>query len=83
MMTISTSPPRNARSARRFSTSHGGARSNTIPAAQFVHQSSSPNADRRDQSKPIISGNVIDPRAQSARPRSLHPGALSAALKSP
>jgi hypothetical protein len=60
MMTIPTSPPRNARSARRFSTSHDGARSNTIPAAQFVHQSSPPNA--RNPLDRVLSTQAHHPR---------------------
>jgi hypothetical protein len=83
MTMIPTSPPRNARSARRFSTGHGGDRSNTIPASQFVHQSSSTNADRRRQSRMIIYRSVIDHHTQPARPRRLHPGAPPAALQSP
>jgi hypothetical protein len=80
MNAIPTSRPRNARSVRRFSTGHGGARSITILASQLVHRSSSFDSDRYCQSTPIMGRDIIDQHIQSRHLRSHSP---SAALKSP
>ena len=80
MMIIATSPPKDARILRRFSTSHRGARANTKLRLQLGLQSASSDPPRYDQSDLLMRGNAFDQPAGSHCPYS---DASSAALKSP